>query len=211
MQVVKKAGLILLCALVMLLTPMASAEIILSGGQNVTVNFTGGRANELYSLLAVASHNGDYSVDAQSILYANQFRADGNGHFSVTFIRTSFPETVFLVGGSFPDNSASPRVIGEYAPGADDFVLPASLAIIEEEAFAGCPFVNVVLDDAIERIDSRAFADCGQLKHICIPGSVSSIADDAFEGCGRLTVQCKKGTAAYSFAANRGYTIELID
>lgn len=62
-------------------------------------------------------------------------------------------------------------------------VLPEGLKVIETEAFMGGHFSSVIVPAGCERIDSRAFANCGNLRYIRLPYDLDSIADDAFEGC----------------------------
>ena len=66
--------------------------------------------------------------------------------------------------------------------------LPAALQAIQQEAFAGAGFEAVIIDGNCEFIDSRAFADCVNLRYVRIPASVTGIADDAFEGCDQVVI-----------------------
>ncbi|MBR4442648.1 MAG: leucine-rich repeat domain-containing protein, partial [Clostridia bacterium] len=68
-------------------------------------------------------------------------------------------------------------------------VVPASVTVIEEEAFAGMTAIErVILPHGVTTIGPRAFADCTSLRLINIPTSVTYIADDAFEGCENYTL-----------------------
>ena len=91
------------------------------------------------------------------------------------------------------------------ADGADvfaaaDTVLPDGLQVLEEEAFAGSPVQTVKCPENLTEIGSRAFADCGSLRHIWIPADTASIAEDAFDGCGHLVIWGPAGSAAETFA-----------
>lgn len=66
--------------------------------------------------------------------------------------------------------------------------LPASLTIIESEAFYGAAFEAVIIPEGCTTIGIRAFADCPNLVYVHIPASVTSIAEDAFEGCGQVVI-----------------------
>ena len=61
--------------------------------------------------------------------------------------------------------------------------LPANLAEIKAETFAGTDCEEVIIPEGCQRIGSRAFAGCTKLVYVRIPKSVTSIAEDAFEGC----------------------------
>lgn|GEM_PF-4763224 len=88
-------------------------------------------------------------------------------------------------------------------------VLPGQLTAIEEEAFAGGTFTHVYLPEGMQTIGSRAFGDCQELRYISIPESVTEIAGDAFENCGGITVECRRDSEAYRFAAEKGFIIAL--
>lgn len=63
------------------------------------------------------------------------------------------------------------------------FVLPEGLQEIEAEAFLGDTSIqNVVVPRSVEKIGSRAFADCKGLQQISLANPDLSIADDAFSG-----------------------------
>ena len=65
------------------------------------------------------------------------------------------------------------------------FVLPEGLQEIEAEAFLGDTSIqNVVVPKSVEKIGSRAFADCKGLQQISLANPDLSIADDAFSGIG---------------------------
>lgn len=87
-----------------------------------------------------------------------------------------------------------------------DFVLPAALTEIEEEAFAGGAFSFVKLPEQAETIGSRAFADCPRLACIYIPAAVQSIDASAFGDASKLTIYGKAESTAESFAKAHGYT-----
>ena len=70
--------------------------------------------------------------------------------------------------------------------------LPANLAEIEAEAFAGTDCEEVIIPEGCRRIGSRAFAGCSKLVCVRIPKSVTSIAEDAFEGCEGVTLVRRK-------------------
>ena len=74
---------------------------------------------------------------------------------------------------------------------AQKLVLPAGLDAIEEEAFAGIPAEEIVLPEGCTSIGNRAFMNCGGLKRIYMPDSVTEIAEDAFTES-NVTFICEK-------------------
>ena len=87
-------------------------------------------------------------------------------------------------------------------------VLPASLLVVEEEAFANIGAAAVILPEGCQRIESRAFAD-SSVTSIKIPASVTSIADDAFAGCA-VTISAPEDSFAMNWAKEHGvpYIVE---
>ena len=87
-----------------------------------------------------------------------------------------------------------------------DFVLPAALTSIQDEAFASARFRAVKLPDGLKKIGPGAFRNCARLEQIEIPASVVSIADDAFEGTGGFVIYCPEGSYAGEYAAQHEIT-----
>ena len=86
-----------------------------------------------------------------------------------------------------------------------DFVLPASLIEIGEEAFAGGAFTYVKLSDSTVKIGKNAFDDCPNLTFIQIPEATTEIDPQAFGYRTGLTILGVPGSAAESFAQDRGF------
>jgi len=94
----------------------------------------------------------------------------------------------------------------------EEILLPDALLRIEDEAFMGNPlFEHVVLPDRLEAIGPKAFADCSALETVYIPSSVQEIADDAFAGCEGLTILCAWDSYAAQYAAQQGIAVEASD
>ena len=60
------------------------------------------------------------------------------------------------------------------------FIFPASLEMIEEEAFEGTAAAAVVFPHGLQTIEDSAFGDAGSLTAAYLPETISYIADDAF-------------------------------
>ena len=84
--------------------------------------------------------------------------------------------------------------------------LPASLRIIDEEAFSGDRYLErVIVPEGVKEIRSGAFAFTN-VWEIYLPASLNFIADDAFLGCTETQVYAplrsygKSGSAAQTYA-----------
>ena len=70
----------------------------------------------------------------------------------------------------------------------DNFVVPASVRIIESQAFCNqMSLKSVTLPEDLEEIHSGAFIGCTSLKKINIPKGISRINSATFAGCTSLT------------------------
>ena len=65
-------------------------------------------------------------------------------------------------------------------------VIPDTVKIIGEKAFADSLVEEVVLPDSVTSIADCAFENCTSLTSTKIPDSVTSIGENAFEGCASL-------------------------
>lgn len=82
------------------------------------------------------------------------------------------------------------------------FNLPASLQIIEDEAFEGTSITNVNLPEKVTTIGARAFANISTLHFIQIPLSTSSIEKTAFQGSKNVTIIAFPNSFARIWAKN---------
>ena len=87
-----------------------------------------------------------------------------------------------------------------------DFILPASLTEIDDEAFAGVAFTYVKLPENAVSIGWHAFADCPNLAYIYIPALTTQIDEEAFGTLHGLTILGKTGTTAETYAQNHHFT-----
>lgn len=83
------------------------------------------------------------------------------------------------------------------AEGMPAVVLPETVKIVEEEAFAGTAAVGkVIIPAGVTEIRSRAFAGSA-VTEVTLPASLTFIAEDAFDGCGELAVNVPEDCYAY--------------
>ena len=80
------------------------------------------------------------------------------------------------------------------------FNLPASLQIIEDEAFEGTAIVAVDLPETVETIGERAFANIPTLRQITIPQKTKRIAKTAFAGSKNVILTGAYGSFAHAWA-----------
>ena len=80
------------------------------------------------------------------------------------------------------------------APGVTDFVVPAGVTKIGNNAFMNSPVSSVTFNDGLKEIGEQAFYFCSQLAAINIPGSVTTIGNNAFFFCQKLaTITLNEG------------------
>ena len=96
-------------------------------------------------------------------------------------------------------------------PRVSMLTLPASLTVIDEEAFANDPEIRMVsVPASARRIEARAFAGCTALRKIFIPSGVEYIDGSAFEGVTDLKIVTdSENSAAAAFAASNGYVLVI--
>ena len=89
--------------------------------------------------------------------------------------------------------------------GQPDFVLPAGITEIGEEAFASNAFRFAELPKHAVSIDPYAFANCSNLSYIFIPVEVTEIAPTAFGHKTEMTIYGAPGSKAETFAKEHGF------
>ena len=101
--------------------------------------------------------------------------------------RYAFYDCAGLLEMVLPD---SVKVIGEYAfahTGISTVTIPAGVTAINRGAFLGCASLeDAVIPSGMKKILDRAFANCGALASVTIPDSVTDISDFAFQSCANL-------------------------
>ncbi|MBE6639482.1 MAG: hypothetical protein E7616_08570 [Ruminococcaceae bacterium] len=128
--------------------------------------------------------------------------------------------------------------IGKYAFYRNDYireiVLPDSVLIIEECAFADCQYLNTVvlgkncktiglqafegcgslteikLCDSLETVDDLAFNQCLHLKEFNAPASLKRIGIGAFDHCEQLIINIEHSEVAKEYATDHGIPTEFV-
>lgn len=106
-------------------------------------------------------------------------------------------------------HEASKSTAFDDAP-APVFKLPASLKIIEDEAFEDTAIENVALPESVESVGERAFASITTLRSVRIPDNTQHIAATAFEGSRSLTIIAASNSYARNWAKENGIAFEQI-
>ena len=88
-------------------------------------------------------------------------------------------------GRSHESNPSRPA-FQMYTGDGGKLTLPGDLETIGNGAFEGGDFETVIIPDGCTVVESRAFANCRNLRYVYLSGS-TELADDAFEGCGDIT------------------------
>lgn len=129
--------------------------------------------------------------------------------------------------------------IGKYAfincTSLSSITIPNSVTNIDVEAFQNCTsLTSIDIPNSVTNIGAQTFSDCSSLKSIKIPNSITNIGgytfyrctslktieipdsvitikDTAFNFVLKLTVYCKQGSYAETFAKNNGYSIIYTD
>ena len=83
---------------------------------------------------------------------------------------------------------------------APAFSLPASLKIIEDEAFEGTALVAVDLPETVEEIGDRAFANIPSLRILKIPDNTKRIGTKIVAGSYNVTIAAAPGSYARNWA-----------
>ncbi len=127
----------------------------------------------------------DISACPKLVQYVNEDYFSDNGVIHIYGIID--PDLGYLTQGL--SCYAAVNIIGG-SPVTAAFVLylPGSLTELEESALEGTAFNVVMIPGTCAVIGPRAFADCGGLRWVHIPGNGIQIADTAFEGSDHVTI-----------------------
>ena len=133
----------------------------------------------------------------ESITLSN-VRPGRDGQFFVGWAESASAVTaVYQPGDTFSQNADTTLYAVWEIP---DFILPASLTSIQDEAFAGGAFHFVKLSERTLSIGEDAFANCRNLLYIYIPAATEDINQKAFGETPTLSIIGQSGSAAEEFA-----------
>ena len=201
----KKIVLIALAICVVLLFSTAEAEPDFLAEYNEAtgtshIYLSGLSGSVDYSVMLLRTEG---SLETDNILFLDQVRSTTYGTVQLTFVQTGLDESVLAVGGPI-SGSSSPCILGTVrGTNGGSIILPNALNVIEDEAFMGSSVQYVYLGSRVQRIGSKAFAQCDTLTVIHIPDSVTEIAEDAFWGSSKVKIVCSPDSAACSYAVRK--------
>ncbi len=89
--------------------------------------------------------------------------------------------------------------------------LPVSVKVVEKEAFARSGAQVVVITSSVEKIESKAFANCRRLQEVVLPNHDVKIAEDAFDGCGDIEFHAFAGTKNETWVLAHGFRCTVED
>ena len=75
----------------------------------------------------------------------------------------------------------------ELVLGCKTTIIPASVAAIGRNAFKYCPITDIEITEGVAAINDLAFNECGQLKTVTLPSTLTKIGYGAFQNCHSLT------------------------
>ena len=127
-------------------------------------------------------------------------------NYNITNNNNINANVVNIYGGNSADFQIRAGVLEKYTGASTVVVIPNSVTIIADEAFAGCRGLkNVTIPNSVTEIGHRAFKGCSSLTSITIPNSVTEIGGCAFEGCSSLTsIAIPNGVTEISMSAFYG-------
>lgn len=164
-----------------------------------------------YVVFFLPDNDNSDEISADNILFIDQVTASSDGVVNLLYLNPEFEACQIWMSGLFPDDMPSPRLIDRYESVVIAAVrTPIALTEIEEEAFAGGAFTHVYLSDNITSIGENAFSECGSLQYVEIPAMSVMIADNAFSDSPNVTIGCKAGSDAYSYAVDNAIPYRII-
>ena len=100
---------------------------------------------------------------------------------------------------------ANATVTAFWLPGGEETaILPAGLEEIRESAFEHSGLRYAVVPGSCGSIGARAFADCGELLAVFVPGNVTAIGPEAFDNSPLAVIMTPAGSFAAQWAEANG-------
>jgi hypothetical protein len=144
-----------------------------------------------------AGKTGDYVLPNSVTTISD--RAFGR-HGGLTFIHVDVTHAQYSSEDGVLFNKDRTVLLCYPAGKTGDYVIPASVTAIGDDAFRNCNDLSaVIIPDSVMAIGDRAFKDCNGLTSVTIPRSVTAIGKLAFLHCDGLTsIRVDTGNTRYS-------------
>ncbi len=148
----------------------------------------------------------DSSVNRHYIVDQEDYRANADGSLD----RWVSDEAAYYeyIPLSWVYSSEIPVISDHQAATMKTLVIPEGTKRIEKGAFEGTDAERILFPEGLESIESRAFADCRNLRYVKMPKGVVDIADDAFENCAGVFAECVIGTSSELYC--KGHNFQMI-
>lgn len=104
--------------------------------------------------------------------------------------------------GSVSDQSASVVVHSK-----DRERLPEGTTVITAGMFDGCQAEEIVIPEGVTHIEENAFANCPNLKIVILPDSLVEISPKAFEKVEGVTIVCSENSVGAKFAGENNVNL----
>ena len=114
-------------------------------------------------------------------------------------------ENCGLTGVTLSDKLARISLGAFKSSGLKMVAVPASVRVIDGEAFRGCvALTSVTMESGVEIISSNAFAGCGALKQVVLPESLTDIDAAAFKGSSAVVCTVVENSYAHNWCREIG-------
>ena len=114
-------------------------------------------------------------------------------------------------GTELPFDNPRDNVIRIWTVQDGTFRLPASLRVVEEEAFLGTAAERLIFDDQVAEIRDAAFGETERLESVLMPSSVQRADESAFGNRKNLTILGEAGSIAEEWAREHHIPFMRID
>ena len=129
---------------------------------------------------------------------------------NVTSIGWEAFENCGLTGVTLSDKLARISLGAFKGSGLKAVVIPASVRVIDGEAFRGCAaLTTVTMESGVETIGSNAFAGCGALKQAVLPESLTDINAEAFKGSSAVVCTVVENSYSHNWCREIGVGFAL--
>ena len=176
------------------------------GETGMTGRYTPERNTTLYALWTIGTYTITFDTDGGTEIapITGKFGSAVTAPENPTKPGYDFKGWDKAIPETMPGEDMTIKALYEAQPfGEADFILPAFLTEIEEEAFEGAAMTSVYVPDTCTVIGANAFKDCTQLEKIRLPQDCE-IDDTIFNGCKDPAVYAPAGGSTEKWCKAQG-------